>query len=248
MLDLVYKILRFPSLSSTNDYCMQLLRSGKLENNTVIITDEQTAGKGQNSKKWHSFKGLNLMFSLYIQPDFLVATNQFVLNKSIALAVANVITDIISFKAKIKWPNDILINNKKVAGILIENQLSGAHINGSIIGVGININQSQFGSEYGDATSLSLETGQHIDREMVLSKVLKEIQSGLKLLTSKNFDTVATFYDSLLYKRREECRFNTANGAISGKIERVNKEGYLVVHSSSGPELYRHGEIQFAKQ
>lgn len=248
MLDLVYKILRFPSLNSTNDHCVQMLRSGNLLANTVVLADEQTSGKGQNSKKWHSFKGLNLMFSLYIQPHLLTASNQFALNKSIALSVCKVISDVISFKAKIKWPNDIMIEDRKVAGILIENQLSGQQINGSIIGVGINVNQSQFGDEYGKATSLSLETGQHIDREMVLSKMLTEIYSGLELISNNNFDTVSKLYDEELYKRRDICRFKTASGIISGNIERVNKEGYLVVHSENGPQLYRHGEIQFAKK
>jgi BirA family biotin operon repressor/biotin-[acetyl-CoA-carboxylase] ligase len=245
MLDLAYKILRFPSLASTNDHCMQLLRSGKLNHNTVVVAEEQTAGKGQNSKKWHSFKGLNLMFSLYIQPANLIASNQFALNKTIALAVSKVISEVISFKAKIKWPNDILIEDKKVAGILIENQLSGNNINGSVIGVGVNVNQSQFGNEYGNATSLALETGQHIGRDMVLSRILTEIKEGLSLLTENKFEQISAPYDELLYQRHIECRFLTANGLLSGKIERVNKEGNLVVYSQNGPEIFRHGEIQF---
>ena len=140
----LHTIIRYNELSSTNDKCMELSKEDSLKPYTIILADNQTNGKGQNGNKWHSKKNQNLTCSLYIPHNNLLVENQFCLNKAIAIGLNEAITFLTNSQSKIKWPNDILVNGEKVAGILIENIVHGKYLSKSVVGIGINVTKQNF--------------------------------------------------------------------------------------------------------
>lgn len=244
MPNLLHKIIRFDELASTNTKCMELLRQGEIPPYSVIITGKQTNGKGQNGNKWHSDEGLNLTFSLYVPHEKLPAENQFYLNKAISLGLRNAIHELVLLPTHIKWPNDIYIENEKVAGILIENQLQGSTITNSVVGIGINVNQVSFDSDYGNPTSLYLHTGIKLDLNEVLDGVLKQLMLTLNQLKMRQFEDIQVTYDSHLYKKGELCYLEGPEGVFAGTIVRVNNLGDLVYSNSKGVQVKSHGTIK----
>src|SRR5690554_2262357 len=136
------KIVRLDEVESTNLYLRQLVREEHPEEGSVVIADYQTGGRGQMGNSWLSAKGENLLFSLLIYPRGVKANEQFIISRIASLAVKNTL-DQFTDDIRIKWPNDIYWKDKKIAGILIENDISGRVITNSIIGIGININQDR---------------------------------------------------------------------------------------------------------
>lgn len=244
MPDLLHKIIRFDELPSTNTKCMELSRQGNLPPYSIIITDKQTDGKGQNGNKWLSAQGLNLTFSLYVPHKFLAAKNQFSLNKAISIGLCKGIHSIVNLQTTIKWPNDIFIEDEKVAGILIENQMQGNAITNSIVGIGINVNQTQFDTTYGNPTSLYLHKGIKLDLQEVLDIVIKRIMHELNKLKEEKFSEIQEVYDSILYRKNQVCSIKTPYGKTNGTIIRVNNEGALVFSNDQGIHVKNHGEIK----
>jgi BirA family transcriptional regulator, biotin operon repressor / biotin---[acetyl-CoA-carboxylase] ligase len=154
---------------STNQYLQDMLKKSKMPEGTMVIADEQTEGRGQRGNHWESSTGENLTFSFIIYPDFLELTNQFMLSKIIALALFDLLIGY-NENVKIKWPNDIYIGKKKIAGILLENVIKGTKISNTIVGIGLNINQKIFPEALPFASSLSLETGYDYKLPTILNK------------------------------------------------------------------------------
>ena len=148
---------------STNSFLHEQLMSEKLPEGSVVTADYQTKGRGQRGSSWQSEAGENLLMSIVVYPDFLKASEAFVLSKCIALATCDLLADY-SNQVRIKWPNDILIEGKKVAGILIENILRGADIYATIAGIGINFNQQVFEVGLNSATSVFINSGVKADK------------------------------------------------------------------------------------
>ena len=152
-------IHHFEQLPSTNEYATDFITKNKPSEGTVISASNQTAGRGQHDSIWESTANQNLTLSIVFYPTFLLPKHQFWLSQAIALGVRDFIAMNTNKKVFIKWANDIYIEHKKVAGILIQNSISGTAIMNSTVGIGININQSEFGFEGNErATSLFLET------------------------------------------------------------------------------------------
>ena len=129
----------------------------------VVIAERQEAGRGQRGNSWSSTPGENLTFSVVLRPDFLPAERQFRISKAVALAVADTIAEA-GLRPAIKWPNDIYIGDRKVTGILIENDLMGPYLSRSVIGIGLNVNQTRFDPALPNPTSLAAEAGHPFDR------------------------------------------------------------------------------------
>ena len=138
------KIIKLHTIHSTNDYLKSLTNDKLLEDFTVVWADFQSEGKGQRGSSWLSKKGKNLTFSVFLDTSFLLIEQQFYLNIITSLAVYNLLKKKMIEHVKIKWPNDILSDNKKICGILIENSFKSQAINHSVIGVGLNVNQTDF--------------------------------------------------------------------------------------------------------
>ena len=139
-----------PDCPSTNTLALQITQQSPAKEGTLVITDNQTAGKGQRGNVWEAEPRQNLTFSLILKPGFLAVSKQFYLNVVICLALKDYLMEKISRTVYIKWPNDILVHEKKISGVLIENQLQGAHISNSIVGIGLNMNQKTIQGGNGD--------------------------------------------------------------------------------------------------
>jgi BirA family biotin operon repressor/biotin-[acetyl-CoA-carboxylase] ligase len=143
-----------PECHSTNDEALQLFKAGKGVEGSIVITSNQTAGRGQRTNTWESEPGKNLTFSILLTPHFLLAKDQFYLTVCISTALADYLKETFGETVKIKWPNDLIVQDKKVCGMLIENQLSGQQIQSCVVGIGLNVNQKKFDSE--KASSMKL--------------------------------------------------------------------------------------------
>lgn len=165
------QVIELVSVESTNKTAAELIALSKAPHGTVILAQEQTAGRGQRGRNWHSTPGLDLTLSIVLEPSSLGAEDQFSLSKLAALAVYDVVHSIIPQRTMIKWPNDILVDRRKVAGILIECDLAGERVRHAIVGVGININSTHLPEELA-ATSLYVGSGYEQDRKTVLESLL----------------------------------------------------------------------------
>ncbi len=223
------KIIKLNAIDSTNNYLKQLSNEVSLKNYTVVTTDYQTNGKGQIQNSWHSAKGKNLLFSMLVKFNDLKIKDQAYLNFAISIAVYKVIRSYIK-KVKIKWPNDIMSEQNKICGILIENSVKSGTINKSIIGIGLNVNQVNFPKNLSHVTSLQKELKIEIDRDKLLIELINSITSEIETLNNKSFSEIYNYYKLNLYKIEEPCLFKTsANKVFSGKITGVSNQGKLQV-------------------
>jgi len=161
-----YSILHLPTVDSTNNYAASKENQPNIQHKTVIVASFQTNGKGQFHNKWQSEADLNLLFSIYLLPKELSITRQFDLSRISALALRDSLSYFLKKQVTIKWPNDLFIEGKKIAGILIENTLTQSKIDRSIIGIGINVNQNSF--EGLNASSFLIESGEKWELQRIL--------------------------------------------------------------------------------
>lgn len=224
-------------VESTNTYAMNLLRNVNPIEGTIVYTDHQTHGKGQRGALWTSKIGQNITVSVILKPHFLDLNKSFYLSKISALAVYDVLTDILAnrqYDIKIKWPNDILVNQKKIAGILIENNFSQTIIQNSVIGIGLNINQDEFGDFERAATSLKLLLNNSFDRKMVLELFCQKLEKWYLKLKGQKFDLIDETYLEYLFGIHQTLSFeNLEKTVFEGKMIGVSKTGKLRVELSS---------------
>ena len=168
------KIEKFDTLPSTNQYC-ELLNLSETEEFTVIVARTQTAGIGQRGNHWEAEPGKNLTFSLVLKPTWLPIADQYQLTKAVSLGIAEYLMPLIKEgdrRVRIKWPNDIYVDDKKICGILITHRIAGGQIAASVVGVGLNVNQIDFPEWVPNPTSLCLLTGQEWPLDETLEKML----------------------------------------------------------------------------
>ena len=236
----------YPSLGSTNEEAKALLNSTKLPEGTLIITDDQYRGKGQMGNHWKTQPGLNLTFSLILYPKVL-PTEQFLITQFISRAIQEVILKLLpEKKVKVKWPNDIYVGQKKIAGILIENILSGNKIQSSIIGIGLNVNQTNFPPPLKNPTSLQNEKQEPFQLAEVLQLICDAVEKDYELLNQGKIEAIRSNYLDGLFKYQERLRFQRSNGDIfSGEIIGVNQSGHLMIEVDGRRELFANKQIQF---
>lgn len=184
MTGLQFNIIRKENLTSTQLYLNNLAQQEPLPEGSLIITENQVAGIGQEGNYWESEAGKNLTFSFLLKPAFLDPGQQFMLNKMVSLAVLHCLEQLPAFKAKpaIKWPNDIYTGNKKLAGILISNAIMGNAIEHSVIGIGMNVNQLSFSERCPNPTSVKIETGLEQDIMTIFNILLLSISEHYQAL------------------------------------------------------------------
>jgi len=232
-----------PECHSTNTLAMELSQRGSTADGTIVITDNQQAGRGQRGNQWISEPGKNLTFSLILKPGFLKADQQFRLTQVISLAVADYLKNRLTATIKIKWPNDIIVNELKICGILIENSLSGDTIQFAVAGTGLNINQTLFSAL--NATSLKIETQQDFNLNTELALVLQAIEARYMQLRNGKFKALEEDYLNSLYRRGEWHSFQSSTGVIKGMIEGVDDRGRLIVSEPEDRKFYDLKEIRF---
>ncbi len=239
----------FETIDSTNYEAFRQIETAK--DFTTYAAKFQTSGRGQKGNSWESAVGKNLTFSILIRPTLLKATDQFLVSQIVALGIVKYLESF-KIKAKIKWPNDIYVGNRKICGILIEHYLSGANLSVSILGIGVNLNQREFASDAPNPTSLLLETGE----EHLLDNELKEILTFIKEYYDKlNVKTYKTFkevteksYIESLYKFGEFAYYQETDSEVifESRITGIDKNACLVLEKRDGTKKsYAFKEIRY---
>jgi BirA family biotin operon repressor/biotin-[acetyl-CoA-carboxylase] ligase len=221
-------LIHISETNSTNNYLQSLCSKQKVEELTVVVADFQTSGRGQRGNSWESDSGKNLLFSIVIFPEFLEARRQFLISQIISLAIKEEL-DTYTTDISIKWPNDIYWKEKKICGILIENDLMGRNISQSIAGIGININQETFHSFAPNPVSLRQITGKEFDLFEILKNIVLRIQSYYSLLKKGNTESIVCQYEMSLFRKEGMHRFKDTNGEFLARIICVEPEGRLIL-------------------
>ncbi|MCF0060850.1 biotin--[acetyl-CoA-carboxylase] ligase [Dyadobacter chenwenxiniae] len=221
------KVIYLPTCHSTNDIAAEIVHAGLFDEGTIVITDNQVKGRGQRGTEWVANPGQNLTFSVILTPVFLPVADQFLLSQIVALAIRAYVNKYVP-DVKVKWPNDIHANGKKVCGVLIENAIQGSKISTSIIGIGINVNQQSFTNA--QATSIGKETGEQYTLGEEFHKVLRCLDmfyADLKLKISH--DRIRTDYLSNLYGYNQSITFRHQNRILTGTVDKVTQQGKLIM-------------------
>ena len=213
---------------STNDYLLKLLKKKSYQEGTMVNTSYQKGGRGQRNNNWLSEKGKNLTFSFLLEPN-IELSNQFLLHIITSISIFKTLLEINIKNISIKWPNDIYVNDKKIAGILIENLVYRKFIHKSVIGVGLNINQTNFGIL--NATSTINQTMKKHNLDQIL-QIFKSIfnKEYLKLNSNKIHEEFDFYKKNLIgYQTEKKYEYNSA--VIKGKIIDVLSDGILVIQT-----------------
>ncbi len=216
------------SADSTNSYAQQLVRTGKPLEGTIIHTSYQSAGRGQKGNKWESEQGKNLLFSIVLYPVMIHPADQFIISMAVSLGICDFIGRYVK-NCTIKWPNDIYVGDDKIAGILIENSLSGDTIESCIVGIGLNVNQEQFSLDVPNPVSLKMLTGKDYDTGACLKILAADIDKRYRKILSGKQAAIRNDYISILYLFMEWHNYLTDRGPVYGRIISVDVSGRLVI-------------------
>ena len=236
------EIIHLSDIDSTNNFAAKLLSENLCQNGAVIMADVQTQGKGQRGNIWLSESGKNLLSSFVFKPDNLSVVNQIALTWATSLSLLETLRKF-NIEALIKWPNDIFVGGKKIAGILIENQLQGMVISCSIIGIGLNLNQTFFDDL--NATSLQLETKQTVQPRTFLNLLAHEMNERFQLIYSSSFEILKTEYEKNLFQMNELKSYEDEFGVFVGKIIGTTEEGKILIEKSNAIQSYGLKEVTF---
>lgn len=232
---------------STNDVLADLAKQPNLTEGSVIITDSQTAGRGQRGNVWEANPSKNLTLSILYKPAFVQVQFPFGLNVAVSLGIFDVLNEYLPQKVKIKWPNDMIVSanggDKKICGILIENTIKNNQFENSIIGIGLNVNQTNFAET--KATSLFQQMGNEVDKNEVLNKLCACIEA--RYLALKSGENLKEEYIENLYRFNEKALYKIEDEHFEGIIKDVDEYGRLIVLHTSTNELnaYSFKEIGF---
>jgi BirA family biotin operon repressor/biotin-[acetyl-CoA-carboxylase] ligase len=240
------KLIKLPSCHSTSRVASDLLSDNSAVHGTVVITDNQTDGKGQRGNRWESEPGKNLTFSVLIKPSFLPVSKQFELTVVTSLALVTTLKELGLPNVWVKWPNDIYASGGKIAGILIENVVRASQLEWAILGIGLNVNQMKF--EVTGATSMKQELGVESDLNLVLDKLLKQLNHYYQMAKWGQLEKLRELYTkSLMGVGRPRMYKDVASGTkCQGVIQRVTTNGRLVVRSGEQDLVFDFKQLEFA--
>lgn len=249
MINNIPPIIQLEEVTSTNDFAQDLIRDHRVVNGTCVAASYQTAGKGQRGNKWVSQKN-NLLFSVIFFPDNLTVNRHFILNVAFSLAILDYLKQKTNQNIQVKWPNDILINNKKICGILIENSIRGSQLNSIIAGIGININQVVFDGTYNyPPTSLKAITGTDYTVSTELKEVLTFIYKRYNEINIRTDDELMDEYKSCLFRYRQQISYLIHDVTETGILSNVNNEGLLEIENADGSvKKFIYPEIKILDQ
>lgn len=237
-----YLLIVLDTTDSTNNYAMRLIDANKAHHGMVIAARNQLEGKGQRGKTWLDAAGESLLMSIIVLPNRAIH-EQFSFSAAIAVAIAKVLQNLNNrWDVRIKWPNDLIINDKKAGGILIENVLRGSQWTNSVIGLGLNVKQLSFPGELPFATSLKIASEADYDLTALRNELWSNIMDAIEALAPK--DSVMREYNELLYKHGAMQGFSNHDGRWEARILTANSDGTLAVQLEDGTIVnYQHGQI-----
>ena len=231
---------------STNSYLRELImREKEQPEGTVVITDYQTAGRGQKGNSWESERGKNLTFSILLHPNHIPPGKQFILSQLISIAIVGVLKKY-DRHFTIKWPNDSYWKEKKIAGMLIEVDLTGSSLSNAIIGIGININQRHFKSDAPNPVSLTQITGKEHNLSELLEKILDSIVDEYNKYTPDNEEEIRQKYMALLFRNKGVYPYLYGEEIFNASIEGIEPNGQLILKKENGSiHTFAFKEISF---
>jgi len=224
------------SVDSTNRWLQERIKQQKAISNQVVCADYQTGGRGMGDNKWHSEKGQNLLFSIGMDASFIPASEQFLITQMIALAIVDELSYLIgSEKFSIKWPNDIFYSDRKLGGILIVNTIRASQLDQTVIGVGINVNQSIFSEWIPRPVSLSMISKQQFDALNILKAILMRFSYRTKQAEDTDgVQRIAHDYHQKMYRLDEWHFYALDNMQIELKIKGIGEYGLLILENRAG--------------
>ena len=235
-------IYHFDTTASTNDDA----RNEKYCEGDVVWADFQTAGRGQRGHEWHSRKGENLTFSVVLEPTFVPIAEQFSVSEVVALSLVDMLAEY-GIGAKIKWTNDIYVGDRKLVGILIEHSLAPSSLRRTIVGVGINVNQTEFDASLPNPVSMAQLLGKELNAEEVLSSFISHLQRHYESLREGGAEVLHNRYNELLYRKNEYHTYALPSGEkFRAKIVGTAPSGALRLESEEGTTKdYLFKEVEF---
>lgn len=239
-------VIYLPTCHSTNDVAMQLAAETRVVEGTLVVTDNQTKGKGQRGNIWISEPGANLTFSLLLTPRFLTVDRQFLLNMALSLAISDLVLNTLPYSEDsgvfVKWPNDIYVHNNKTAGVLIENTLKKSNLEICVAGIGMNVNQTGF--EFSGPTSLAVQTGRQHNLTKMLEDLVGCIEKRYLQLRNGEYATLECEYLDRMYWK-DELRLFQSEYLFEGRIRGVDKTGHLLIETQKGLESFGVKDVKF---
>lgn len=246
-----FPLIELAETDSTNRYLTELCNqeADTLPELTTVLAEHQTAGKGQRGNSWESEAGRNLLFSLLLRPTFLEARRQFILSQIVSLAIKEELDTRVEH-ISIKWPNDIYWQEKKICGILIENDLCGSAIGRCVAGIGLNVNQEQFISDAPNPVSLKQITGREHDRKALLEGILKRLDTYYRRLRQEGYGRclpeISAKYACSLFRREGLHPYEDKDGRFLARLLRVEADGRFVLEDEAGHvREYLFKEVQY---
>lgn len=237
------EIYYFDSIDSTNTKAKELAEEGH-PSGTLVVADRQTAGKGRRGRSWESPTGIGIFMTLMLKPE-INPNNASMLTLVAAMATTRAIRRVTGVPAMIKWPNDIVMNGKKVCGILTEMSAQFDYINHIVIGIGINVHNEDFPEEIAQtASSIYLESGQHIHRASLIEAFLEEFEDVYaEYLKTEDMEGLQKEYDAMLVNRGRQVRVLDPKEPFEGKAMGITKKGELIVDTWESRKLVSSGEV-----
>ena len=222
------RIVKLRTIDSTNDYLKSLVKKERLRQDTLVWTLEQTNGRGQMGTKWSSETDKNLTFSIFRKVQRVAIEEQFYVTMAASLAVKAVLQKLLIQNLSVKWPNDILSDKQKICGILIESVIKRSKLDAVILGVGLNVNQTDFGDVL-RATSIKSITGVHFDLEEILNLLVEQFHFYVQLLSEGKLNKIKEDYEANLFRKDKPSTFLGRKGKFVGIIKGVTPLGKLIL-------------------
>ena len=250
-----FRMVELGDVTSTNDFLRNYQPVGPERRLTLVTAEYQTAGRGAGDNFWESRRSENLLFSMLVHPRYIRAERMFVLSEVLSLAIRDALSSFTSQPFSIKWPNDIYWGNKKICGMLIENDLRGYGIENCVMGAGININQREFDFDWthhdglrrmAEPVSLAQIVGEDIERRFVLEKVIENFTRYYSWAEEGRAKDLHELYLSNMYRRGEQHAFCDKDGEFQGTITDVEPTGHLIIVDETGVNhRYAFKEVEY---
>lgn len=238
------EVLYFDTIDSTNTKAQELAEKG-YPSGTLVVADKQESGKGRRGRSWVSPSGTGIFMTLMIKPD-INPNNASMLTLVAALAVAKAITSVTGEEGMIKWPNDIVVNSKKVCGILTEMNAQFDYINHIVVGIGINVHNESFPEEISQmASSLMIEAGgKRFHRAQIIAETMSYFEQYYDtFLKTQDLSALVREYDELLVNRNKSVRVLDPKEPFDGKAMGITPKGELIVDTWESRKLVSSGEV-----
>jgi BirA family biotin operon repressor/biotin-[acetyl-CoA-carboxylase] ligase len=240
------RLIHIAETDSTNRFMRMVSDTERLGSGSIVLADFQTAGRGLSGNSWESEAGKNLLFSVLLYSADVPANRPFVISEMAALCVKQTLDKHLSH-VSVKWPNDVYCSNKKIAGMLLENILFQEKISQSVIGIGINVNQTTFPGDAPNPVSMALATGVYFDRLALLNEFCRAFGEQSERLNGSHFDAIHSDYLHAIYRKDGYHKYQDKDGVFEACIRDIEPAGYLVLERANGVvSRYAFKEVSYS--